>query len=278
MDLIEDLGLPRRHLQPLVVDAGHLPADLPGRRLHHAVRRRLDRLRREVAAPPRVGRPPLLLGHRLRRRHQRPRRAGRPARRRRAATRSPTRSRGLGGVAVDKQRAGERVYDINVDGVAQYGLYPDWIEDLRMVAGAGDGAAHRSTTWRAAPRRTCRCGSGPIGIAPDSCRNPGAAQVRGDGPSAGAPGHDHHARDARGRPAVPAARHDVRRLRAHGRGPDGDGAWSRSEFRGRQVGRVQADSYLSVGFFSRRYGLPGAERVALGSRARPYGVRPTDWE
>ena len=50
---------------------------------------------------------------------------------------------GLGGVTVEQQHAGERVYDINADGVAQYGLYPDWIQDLTMVADsehAGDGA------------------------------------------------------------------------------------------------------------------------------------------
>jgi microsomal dipeptidase-like Zn-dependent dipeptidase len=40
-----------------------------------------------------------------------------------------------GGSLVDKQRSGSRVYDINTDGVDHYGLYPDWIEDLRMVAG-----------------------------------------------------------------------------------------------------------------------------------------------
>jgi hypothetical protein len=40
-----------------------------------------------------------------------------------------------GGVTIDKQRSGERTWDINVDGVAHYGLYPDWIEDLRMLAG-----------------------------------------------------------------------------------------------------------------------------------------------
>ena len=43
--------------------------------------------------------------------------------------------RGFGGVVIDKQRAGERVYDVNVDGVAQYGLYPDWVELLRKTAG-----------------------------------------------------------------------------------------------------------------------------------------------
>jgi hypothetical protein len=29
------------------------------------------------------------------------------------------------------------VYDVNTDGVDHYGLYPDWIEDLRLVAGQG---------------------------------------------------------------------------------------------------------------------------------------------
>jgi hypothetical protein len=42
---------------------------------------------------------------------------------------------GFGGVVIDHQVSGERVYDINVDGVAHYGLYPDWIEDLRLQAG-----------------------------------------------------------------------------------------------------------------------------------------------
>ncbi len=42
---------------------------------------------------------------------------------------------GLGGVKVYKQRSGQRVYDINVDGVAHYGLYADWIQDLKVIAG-----------------------------------------------------------------------------------------------------------------------------------------------
>jgi microsomal dipeptidase-like Zn-dependent dipeptidase len=40
-----------------------------------------------------------------------------------------------GGSVIDRQRSGTRLYDINTDGVDHYGLYPDWIEDLRMVAG-----------------------------------------------------------------------------------------------------------------------------------------------
>ena len=40
-----------------------------------------------------------------------------------------------GGVTLDRARWGERVWDINKDGVAHYGLYPDWVEDLRKLAG-----------------------------------------------------------------------------------------------------------------------------------------------
>jgi microsomal dipeptidase-like Zn-dependent dipeptidase len=40
-----------------------------------------------------------------------------------------------GNVTLDQQVSGQRVFDINTDGVAHYGLYPDWIEDLRMLAG-----------------------------------------------------------------------------------------------------------------------------------------------
>jgi hypothetical protein len=36
---------------------------------------------------------------------------------------------------VNKQTSGFRAYDINVHGVDHYGLYPDWVEDLRIIAG-----------------------------------------------------------------------------------------------------------------------------------------------
>src|SRR4051794_39264962 len=36
---------------------------------------------------------------------------------------------------IDRGVSGRRVWDINKDGVAQYGLYPDWVQDLRMIAG-----------------------------------------------------------------------------------------------------------------------------------------------
>ncbi|GAA2139273.1 hypothetical protein GCM10009844_07970 [Nocardioides koreensis] len=81
---------------------------------------------------------------------------------------------GLNGVTVRKQHAGKRVYDINADGVAQYGLYPDWIEDLRKVADsehAGDGAAITEDMARGA-EAYLQMWERAEGIAPDSCRNP----------------------------------------------------------------------------------------------------------
>lgn len=38
-------------------------------------------------------------------------------------------------VTLDRGTSNSRKWDINADGVAQYGLYPDWIEDLRKIAG-----------------------------------------------------------------------------------------------------------------------------------------------
>ncbi|MDQ3913960.1 MAG: hypothetical protein M3323_01325 [Actinomycetota bacterium] len=43
---------------------------------------------------------------------------------------------GFGGATLHRQVSGTRApYDVNRDGVAHYGLYPDWIEDFRMQAG-----------------------------------------------------------------------------------------------------------------------------------------------
>ncbi|HEU5038774.1 MAG TPA: hypothetical protein VFT70_17335 [Nocardioides sp.] len=82
---------------------------------------------------------------------------------------------GLGGVTVEQQHAGQRVYDINTDGVAQYGLYPDWIEDIGKVADAekaGDGAKIQDDMARGA-EAYLQMWERAEGIAPDSCRNPG---------------------------------------------------------------------------------------------------------
>jgi hypothetical protein len=72
---------------------------------------------------------------------------------------------GFGGAVIDRQVSGERVYDINVDGVAHYGLYPDWVEDLRLQAGDAivedleRGVEAYLQMWERA-----------LGVHPDSCR------------------------------------------------------------------------------------------------------------
>ena len=73
-------------------------------------------------------------------------------------------------MTLDQQKSGERVYDINTDGMAHYGLYPDWIEDLRMIAGdqivkeMGRGAEAYLEMWERAegirPAYKCAAGGG----------------------------------------------------------------------------------------------------------------------
>lgn len=40
-----------------------------------------------------------------------------------------------GGTLMQQPTAGSRTYDVNTDGVANYGLFPDYVEDLRQLAG-----------------------------------------------------------------------------------------------------------------------------------------------
>jgi microsomal dipeptidase-like Zn-dependent dipeptidase len=40
-----------------------------------------------------------------------------------------------GGTTMQQSRSGSRLWDVNVDGVANYGLFPDYVEDLRHIAG-----------------------------------------------------------------------------------------------------------------------------------------------
>ena len=53
----------------------------------------------------------------------------------------------LGGVQLDKQVSGTKTYDFNTSGVDHYGLYPDWVEDGRKLAGK-DGAAYLADLQR----------------------------------------------------------------------------------------------------------------------------------
>ena len=79
---------------------------------------------------------------------------------------------GLGGVVVHQQVSGQRVYDVNVDGVAHYGLYPDWIEDLRTIA--GDDIVEDMARG---PEAYLQMWERAYGIAPNACTNPGTART-----------------------------------------------------------------------------------------------------
>jgi microsomal dipeptidase-like Zn-dependent dipeptidase len=89
-----------------------------------------------------------------------------------------------GRITFDHQVSGQRVYDVNADGVAQYGLHPDWMEQLRLLGGppiAGDlmnGAEAYLQTWERAvgvpgpgcltpPKRLARTGFGPLRLGRD---------------------------------------------------------------------------------------------------------------
>jgi hypothetical protein len=65
----------------------------------------------------------------------------------------------LGGVSFVRERTGKRTFDLNSDGVAQYGLVPDLIADMRGQPGGREAkrilfrsAAAYLSTWRAASR------------------------------------------------------------------------------------------------------------------------------
>ncbi len=83
---------------------------------------------------------------------------------------------GLGGVTVRQQHSGQRVYDINVDGVAHYGLYPDWIEDLTKVAGAEDPAEGRAIfdDMSRGAEAYLQMWERAVGVSNDACRDPRA--------------------------------------------------------------------------------------------------------
>jgi hypothetical protein len=58
--------------------------------------------------------------------------------------------------------SGTRVWDINRDGASHYGLFPDWVEDLRTIAGPqivadlANGAEAYLQMWARAERQAAR--------------------------------------------------------------------------------------------------------------------------
>ncbi len=73
---------------------------------------------------------------------------------------------GFGGTTIHQQRSGTRdPYDINADGVAHYGLYPDWLEDVRRQAGD-----EFIQDMERGPEAYLQMWERATGVPPDSCR------------------------------------------------------------------------------------------------------------
>ena len=88
----------------------------------------------------------------------------------------PVQAATTGEVTFQRQRTGERTFDYNKEGVAHYGLYADWFEDLAP----GRRQRARATTCGTAPRPTSRCGSARSGIPTRDCAiSHGALTSRG---------------------------------------------------------------------------------------------------
>ena len=114
----------------------------------------------------------------------------------------------LGGVKVDKQVSGQRVYDINKDGVAHYGLYPDWIQDLKMQAGQ-DIVKDMSR----GPEAYLQMWERAYGVKPNACTNPASKLSPATITVAGqAPAFTSWQTLTRGRPARPSARRQLQLL------------------------------------------------------------------
>jgi hypothetical protein len=84
----------------------------------------------------------------------------------------------LGGATVNKLTTGQRTWDINKDGVAGYGLYPDWVQDVTVQAGK-DGAAFRRDLANGV-EAYLQMWERAQGIVGDSCRSDVADITKGD--------------------------------------------------------------------------------------------------
>ncbi|MDP9182032.1 MAG: outer membrane protein assembly factor BamE, partial [Actinomycetota bacterium] len=84
----------------------------------------------------------------------------------------------LGGAKVDKLTTGKRTWNVNTDGVAGYGLYPDWVQDVTVQAGK-DAPAFRRDLANGA-EAYLQMWERANGITGDSCRADIANVTKGD--------------------------------------------------------------------------------------------------
>ena len=191
-----------------------------------------------------------------------------------------------GKVTFDRQKTGTRTFDFNKDGVAHYGQYPDWFENLRQIEGDAitkemfRGAEAYLQMWErtyGVPRTTClapkaafkRTGIGKLRLAdrPEAllrragqpAARPGAVYrycVRGSSRFASATFAQERQGRARGDDGARTARGQDP-ARVEGRGPRRKG----QEPQGRPLGRPRGQE-------RRASGLPGAQGARRRHRRR----------
>jgi hypothetical protein len=86
--------------------------------------------------------------------------------------------RGLGGTSIARATTGTRTWDLNTDGLDQYGQYPDWVEDVRVQAGSSGAAFQRDI--ENGPEAFLQMWERALGVTGDSCRSDVADLSRGD--------------------------------------------------------------------------------------------------
>ena len=191
-----------------------------------------------------------------------------------------------GGVTFQRQRSGVREFDINTDGVAHYGLYPDWVEDLRKIAGdqivkdMARGAEAYLQMWERAagvPRTHCltpKAGFKATRLPAPAARRAAARRAHAGGPAA-AP-----------HPRLDLLRQGQEEPQGEGRDassrrqPARSGSWRARPGstraggigRGARASRLRGTKRLGRGLRVRRFGRRGAKLV-YGVRARPGALR-----
>lgn len=85
---------------------------------------------------------------------------------------------GLGGTTISKASTGTRTWDLNTDGLDEYGQYADWVEDVRVQAGADGADFVRDITN--GPESYLQMWERATGVGGDSCRPDIADLTSGD--------------------------------------------------------------------------------------------------
>jgi hypothetical protein len=85
---------------------------------------------------------------------------------------------GFGGTTIGKQTTGQKAWDFNTSGVDHYGLYPDWVQDIKVQAGSQAAAFTRDL--ENGPEAYLQMWERANGVVGDSCRPDVANLTSGD--------------------------------------------------------------------------------------------------